>query len=275
MDRVIEQIINCCTIKAEEGDYLKNGLIHCGKCNTPKEVEIDCLGIKRKVFCLCKCKAEERERLAKEREEIERQQEIERLRSSAFIQSELYDCRFEKDDKKNEKASEVAKNYVKNFEELAKKGKGLMLYGTVGTGKTFLASCIANALIDKGYPCLVTNFARLVNEISGRYEGKQEYIDSLAKYSLLVIDDLSAERNTEYMQEIVWNIIDARYRTKQPMIVTTNLSASEITKPSDIAHQRIYSRLLEMCVPVQVAGDDRRKEKMKEDYSELKEMLGL
>lgn len=94
-------------------------------------------------------------------------------------------------------------------------------------GKTYAACEVANALIDKGYPVLVTNFARITNTIQGMYEGKQDYIDSLNEFQLLVIDDLGAERESAYMQEMVYNIIDSRYRAGLPMIYTTNISIEQ------------------------------------------------
>jgi DNA replication protein DnaC len=182
---------------------------------------------------------------------------------------------FKNDDGKNPKLSEAMKNYVNNFTDFKKEGKGLLLFGTVGTGKTYLAACIANSLIDKDYRVLMTNFARLCNTISGMYDGKQEYIDGLSKFDLLVIDDLASERDTEFMAEIVHNIIDSSYRSGKPLIVTTNLAAEELKNPAEIRKQRIYSRLFEMCLPVEVKGADRRKQKLKDDYKELEDLLDL
>lgn len=125
----------------------------------------------------------------------------------------------------------------------------------------------------KNYSCIVTNFARIVNVLSNTKINKQEYIDDLCRYDLLIIDDLSSERNTEYMSEIVMNVIDSRYRSKKPIIVTTNLTSEEIKNPTDVSKQRIYSRLLEMCYPVEVKGTDHRKRKLKDDFESIKNML--
>ena len=149
------------------------------------------------------------------------------------------------------------------------------MYGTVGTGKTFAAACIANALIDKGYPCLVTNFTRLINTLSGMYDGKQDYIDGLNRFALLVIDDLATEADTEYRNEIVYNVIDSRYRAGLPMIITTNLTGEEMKKPADVRKQRICSRLFERCIPVEVKGADRRREQLRNDVKAYADLLGL
>lgn len=263
-------------IKAEQGDFIENGLLYCGKCHTPKQVKLlEVMGRVRKPYCLCKCETEKRDREEQEFNRRQWEERVQRNRKIGFAGSDLINCTFAKDDKSNEKISNVALNYVEKFKKMREGGKGLLFFGTVGTGKTFIAAAIANALIDKGFNCLVTNFSRLVNTIQGMYAGKQEYIDSLNNFDLLIIDDLAAERDTEYMNEIVQMIIDNRYRAGLPLIVTTNLTAEELKNPVDIKKQRTYSRLLEMCIPLEVSGADRRKQKLKHDYSEYKDILGI
>lgn len=262
-------------IKAEEGDYLVDGLLYCHKCNTPKQCRVEIFGMIKTPMCLCKCAVEKREAEEAQRKRIEKMMEIEKMRKMGFPESEMASWTFAADDHLNAKISGVAKNYADHFEEMKKRKKGLLFYGTVGTGKSFHAACIVNELIDKGYSCMMTNFARLVNTIQGMFEGKQEYIDRLNKFDLLVIDDLSAERDTEYMNEIIFNIIDSRYRAGLPLIITTNLTAEEIKNPADIRKQRTYSRLLEMTIPVEVAGVDRRRKILKDEYNEFSDILGL
>jgi DNA replication protein DnaC len=97
----------------------------------------------------------------------------------------------------------------------------------------------------------------------------------LSRFQLLTIDDLGVERGTDTMNEMVYAIIDSRYRSGLPLIVTTNTTSAELKNPTDIHKARIYSRLLEMCIPIEVTGCDRRKEKLKSDFSEFKELLGL
>ena len=117
--------------------------------------------------------------------------------------------------------------------------------GDVGTGKSFFAGCIANALLEQGVPVLMTNFSRILNALSGLYsEEKNQYIDSLNQYSLLIIDDLGIERSTEFALEQVFNVIDSRYRSKLPLIVTTNMTLEELKNPQDLTRSRIYDRVL-------------------------------
>ncbi len=104
---------------------------------------------------------------------------------------------------------------------------------------------------------------------------KQEYINDLNRYELLVIDDLAIERDTEYTAEIVQNVVDSRYRAGLPLIVTTNLKISELMQPHDIRKKRLYSRLKEMCLMIEVSGEDRREKQFYENYAEYKNLLGL
>lgn len=268
--------IAAANIKAEQGDYIgEDGLLYCGKCHTRKQTRVTLLGKEKTPYCLCKCAV-----MAKEREENERKRRafldaMARMRREGFPESDMQAWTFDKADGSNDKLMSAAQRYVDNFDEFRKSGKGLLLFGTVGTGKTYAAACIANALIDKGYPVLMTNFARIANTVGGMWEGKQQYYDSLNKYPLLILDDLAAERKTEYMSEIVFNVIDSRYRANLPLIVTTNLTSEELKHPSDISYQRTFSRLLEMCLPIKVEGKDKRLEKLKADIQPMKDLLGL
>jgi DNA replication protein DnaC len=276
-----EQIIDAAekaaaeNIKAEQGDFIHDGLLHCGKCKTPKQCRVNILGKERTPYCLCKCETEKRDREEAERKRAERERKAREMRRVGFPDSDMQKWTFANDDLQNPRITQAMQKYVENFPELRKKGQGLLLYGTVGTGKTYAAAEVANALIDKGYSALVTNFARIANTVGGMYGGKQDYYDSLNRFDLLVIDDLAAERKTEYMQEIVYNVIDSRYRAGLPMIITTNLTAEELKNPQDITNKRIFDRVMERCLPIEVAGRNRRHQKTAASFSELNSLLGL
>lgn len=269
METVLDAI--SARVPRAESEYIKDGLLHCAKCHKQTEHIINFLGEQKKVRCICEC----REKEIQAQQKKEKKEVFDRMRKVCFAESNMHNWTFQNDDRRNAKISDAMKRYCNNFDEFRKDGKGLLLHGDVGTGKTYYAACIANSLIDSGYSVLMTNFARLTNKINGMFEGKQDYIDSLNRYTLLIIDDLGAERKSEYMQEQVFNIIDARYRSGLPFIITTNLTTDEIKKPQDIGYSRIYDRVLERCFPVEVNGVSRRRQNVINTFHDVKEKLGL
>lgn len=104
-----------------------------------------------------------------------------------------------------------------------------------------------HALMEQEVAVCMTNFARIMNELNNAFSGRNEVVDRLCGYPLLVIDDFGMERGTEYALEQIYNIIDSRYRSRKPLIVTTNLTLTELKNPQDTAHARIYDRLLKLC----------------------------
>lgn len=279
-------------------DYEKDGYLICGKCGKRKgKLSQNSKGEKLTLpigkECTCDVKRltpEEEEEIRKE-QEAKRKAEMERRakeekearlvridlnRRKAFDDVRLRQWTFENDDKANEAISSVAQKYADNFYTMLGRGKGLLLYGGVGTGKSFIAACIVNEVLKQEYSCRFTNFSRLANMLLGcEFGEKQEYLDSLQRYQLLVIDDLGSERGTEFMNEVVYSVIDARQVSQLPLIVTTNLTGDELKHPKDIHSERVFSRLFEMCIPVEVKGKDRRKLKLRDSDKDLKEMLGL
>ena len=164
--------------------------------------------------------------------------------------------------------------YAEQWQTMRSENLGLLLWGGVGTGKSFLAGCIANALMEQEVSVRMTSFARILNELNGSFSGRNDIVDKLCRYPLLIIDDFGMERGTEYALEQIYNIVDSRYRSRKPLIVTTNLTLDEIRHPQDTAHARIYDRLLEMCIPVSCIGVSFRKENAQEKLERLKLLIG-
>ena len=114
----------------------------------------------------------------------------------------------------------------------------------------------------------------ILNELNNSFSGRNEVVDRLCRYPLLIIGDFGMERGTEYALEQIYNIVDSRYRSRKPLIVTTNLTLDEIRHPQDTAHARIYDRLLEMCVPISCIGVSLRRETAQEKLERLKALIG-
>lgn len=260
----------------QKGDYRNvDGLLMCGKCHAPKQVRQPFLGKIKVLACACNCVVANNRREAEEKRKRDRMQYLDGMRRTGFPDAEMRKWTFDNDDGGNANLMSIARKYVANFDVMRSNGTGLLLYGSVGCGKSFAAACIANALIDRGTPCMMTNFTRIINRLQESFDGRQKYIDNLSRFDLLVIDDMAVERNTEYVWEQVMTIIDARYRSGLPVVVTTNLTIGELAEPADIRRQRVYSRLKEMCVPIEVTGADRRTRKMERNIMSAKSLLGL
>lgn len=260
-----------------EGDYRnEDGLLICGNCHTQKEcVLTKSDGTTRTVHCACDCSVAQNKREAEEKRKRDRMQYLDSMRRTGFPDAEMREWTFAKSDHTDHKNENIARKYVENFDAMRSQGTGLLLCGSVGTGKSFLAAAIANELISQGTPCLMTNFSRIISRVSEKFGGDQKYLDNLNRFDLLIIDDLGAERDSEYMWEKVMDVIDARYRAGLPLIVTTNLNPKDLYDPSDIRRQRVFSRLKEMCIFLEVNGADRRSKKMQDKLMAAKSLLGL
>ena len=259
--------------KNEATEYLDEttGLLRCRVCGGKRQTIVThpFTNEQRTVPCWCGCPTDY-DRL----QEQGRLDEIARRRSVCFQGTNMASWNFDRDDRKRPELSDAAKQYAEQFPQHLKDSRGLLYYGPVGTGKTFLAACIANAVIDQGYRVRMTNFATVANDMQSTWE-KDQYIKDLCRYDLLILDDLGAERKSEYMQEIVFNVIDARSRAHLPVIVTTNLTRPELGNPADMAYKRIYSRVLERCLAVEVDGNDRRMVAAGHNKNEMRRQLGL
>lgn len=250
-----------------------DGLIYCKKCGKHKQLILPILGEQHVVRSLCKC--EEAEREAKKDEEDRRKEliQVETLRRYGLHDEVLRNYRFENDEGYIEKI-DMAKHYVDEFEKMKKEGRGLILWGPMGTGKTFFAGCIANALIDQGISVYMTKFSRILNKLSAAFsDDKNAYIDELCKCDLLIIDDLGGERNTDYSIEQLYNVIDSRYLSGKPMIITTNITVKDFKNPECSDHKRIFDRILERCAAVKIDGVNIREIKMRETQKRIEEVI--
>ena len=262
MQNVINKLAN--RDNSTAGDYTENGVLMCGKCHTPKQTmkalpKADGGTISKLVPITCKCEQEKEN--AREFQDKQRHFSswLTEQRDKYGISDRSYDAHtFEKDDRKDAALSDLFRRYVNRWEEMKEDNMGILLYGPVGTGKSFYACAIVNALLEQCVPAVVTNFPRLLNILQGARE-RQAYIDHLQAYQLLVIDDLGVERDSPYSAEQVFNIIDTRARSGLPMIVTTNLTIDEMKNPPNMQLARIYDRVLELCpISIEMAGESRR-----------------
>ena len=262
---------------AEAEDYTgEDGLLYCGKCHTPKEAYFSketaqWLGHDRHPSeCDCQRAAREKREAAESRQK--HLETVEDLKRRGFTDPAMRNWTFEHDNGRNPQTA-TARFYVESWETMQAENIGYLFWGGVGTGKSYLAGCIANALMEQEISVKMTNFAAVLNDLAATFEGRNEYISKLCRYPLLILDDFGMERGTEYGLEQVYNVIDSRYRSEKPLIVTTNLSLDELNNPPDTAHKRIYDRVTEMCTPVCCSGVNFRREKAQEKMERLKKLM--
>jgi DNA replication protein DnaC len=215
---------------------------------------------------------EEEERLLR-REKLIR---IEQMKAHGLQDPSLWEYTFAHDSGDNPLMPK-ARKYVQKWDEFKAEDIGLLLFGNVGTGKSFFAGCIANALLDQGIPVLMTSFPKILNTLGTLYSDERNtYISSLNEYDLLIIDDLGSERETDYALEQIYSVIDARYRSRKPLIITTNLSLQEMKNyayGNDLRYARIYDRVLEKCQPIAFTGKNYRHSNAKDAYKKAVRLL--
>ena len=275
IEKILKQSVS--SIPESTADYYdEDGLLYCGRCHTPKEAffakGIALMG-RNKHPVECSCHRTEREKQEALISQKKHSDLVRRLKNEGFSDPAMLDWIFENDNGRNPQMHH-AHRYVEQWQTMRAENLGLLLWGGVGTGKSFLARCIANALMEQEVPVRMTNFARILNELNNSFSGRNDIVDKLCRYPPLVIDDFGMERGTEYALEQIYNIVDSRYRSRKPLIVTTNLTLDEIQRPQDTAHARIYDRLLEMCVPISCIGVSLRKENAQEKLERLKSLIG-
>ena len=208
--------------------------------------------------------AEERER---RETETHKKMTIETyLERSGIVRGILARMTFETFDNSHKgKAYEIVKEYAEGFGR--ETTSGLMLYGKAGSGKTHLAVAITRHIIEQKQ--IQVRFARVVDllaEIRKTFDENEQYrteneSDLISRYTsapLLVIDDLGAEKTTDWVRQILYQIIDERWIEQKPIIVTSNLNLEELEARFE---ERIASRVAGMCRLVESRDYDYRIKK--------------
>jgi DNA replication protein DnaC len=174
----------------------------------------------------------------------------------------------------------AVKEYLERIGEHLDRGRGLWLMGDVGTGKTTLAMLISKAAVEAGRAVAIYSLPRLLARIRRTYDaeaGEQSYLEffeRLTAVDLLHLDDLGAERRTDWVIEQLYSIVDERYESERSMVVTLNIEPRDmelaterrldvITACVDRLKEQIgprtVSRLVEICGdPLPLFGDDLR-----------------
>lgn len=270
--------------KPKETDYEKNGLRYCGICGKPRQgfkvfpvptEENPENTITLKIGFSCDCDKAEEARQDAERQAKRDMEEIEKLRSVSLMDERMKEARFSsfKATKYNAKNLMLCQHYVDRFDQMLQENKGLIFWGDCGTGKSFAAACIANALLEKKCPVIMTSFVKIIGAMDADRSIGEQLISELNHAKLLILDDFGTERCTNAAIEKVYNVVDSRYRKKLPMIITTNLTEDQMKNEMDIRYSRIYDRLFECCYLMQFVGPSWRKKAAARTWDEMRKLL--
>ena len=152
----------------------------------------------------------------------------------------------------NKKAFEAINEFIKN------PIKGLYLHGEAGTGKTYFAVKIFQALKDAKFIKAPRFLLSLKSNFEDRHSSwkNEEIIDKLSTAPILIIDDLGAEKSSDWVSEIFYILIDERYSRMLPTIITSNFDLDELTTRLG---DRISSRIIEMCKIIKIKTNDKRE----------------
>ena len=259
LERVFNDILDRSSTKA-------NSSIECSICGVgvpALEIKIPGLELSRWVQPKCKCEVEafDAEQLKFQEKQIT--SEVQRMFSTEQLGARLLNAKFS--DFGNRKGSELAYkasfNYAKSFNP--DNPTALILWGEPGNGKSLLAACVNNEVRKLGHSTIFVSMPDLLKKIkntfnSGNKESEAEILGALDKCKLLIIDDLGAEKTSDWVEELIFTIIDNRYRKKKPILITSNLDPRMLSQKIG---SRSTDRILEMCIEIKNEASSFRTQK--------------
>lgn len=272
---LMNQLVDHITKNGATTQSNPNGVIceHCGTLVPP--LEIDVLGKKRIVQPVCKCVTERQAAEQKRFENYQREKDVKRLFAISDVGNRYQQATFTNflNRPGTENALKLAKHYASRFNK--DNPNALLFFGEPGNGKTHLAAAVYNALVTQGHVIVFVSMTDLLNKIKSTFnkaakETQDDILKALAVCDLLIIDDIGAEKISDWVEETVYRILDTRYRCNRPVVATSNLTTDEICIKLG---SRIHDRLLEMCQPVYNSATSYRKELAQQRTKRISELI--
>lgn len=257
---------------------------HCQ--NEVPAIEVEILGRKRWVQPICKCEQDAKKAELNKFIRAKEENEVRELFSISNIGDKFLNASFDNFEIRQgaENAYKIAKHHAEHFDDYG--FESIMLWGEPGNGKTHLAAAIHNRLIARNKVVVFISMPELLGKIKATFnrnnkETEQQILKALNICDLLIIDDLGAEKTSDWVQETVFTIIDNRYRRKKPILTTSNVSPNdyidEYGKPAndliDKIGKRAYDRILEMSQPIENKATSYRRKIAKQRLSKFNEIL--
>ena len=225
----------------------------CGAILKEKQLSIPNMNWKTTIFPMCKCESDRIKKEEEEEKEIERQRRLDRLFKQSRLGERFKSATFDnfKVVEENKAVFDKMQDYATNYN--LHKTESIVLHSHPGTGKTFLASCVANSLMSNGRSVIFVCVPDLLSQIRGTYNKanaehtEERLMTGLSECELLILDDIGAEKHTskeDWANEKLFQIINNRYLNNKAIIFTTNLNANELHQKLSA---RTFSRICEMC----------------------------
>lgn len=276
MQSVLNNLItNSIVEDLKDDEYIKDNLVYCKLCNTPRSLFIKPPfdNKERLVRCICECQTKKRDDEERQEREFKRLNELQKLKVASLIGDRYKDTSFTNTEIGHNPSFDTAfircKRYCEVSREVLNKGLGIYIYGSKGTGKTHLTACMANELMNQMFQVLFTNFFEISKMIKGTWntrEKESDYIDRLANIDFLFIDDLGTERvsngeNDLWLQEKIFDVLNKRYNMQKPTIFTSNHSLVELINDRGFMDKTI-DRIAEMSSAIlKIEGESYRFKK--------------
>ena len=264
------------TLKPRADEYLKDGVIFCEKCHTPRSWTSP--DGEMQGYCACACMKESYTKRIEEERQRQKMEWLNQLKRNSLLGRRYENSSFDKLDLNRPESFIRAKTrcekFCANWYEVEERGLGMYLFGPSGTGKTELTACICNYLLEKKVTVLVTNFLEVSKRLRSAFttgqETEEEIIKRFAEVALLIIDDIGTEKvvkgeSETFMQERIYDIINRRYVNMKPTIFTSNYSIEELINERGVI-QKTVDRINEMSSAVmRLEGSSYRSTKIKQE----------
>ena len=237
------------------------------------KMELNVLGVKKIVQPRCKCEVENWEKGITEAEERKKRNDIERKFAISSLGERFAESRFDTFQARpgSEKAFTYARQYAQSFPNYG--GDALLIWGVPGNGKSHLCAAVCHEIKEKGYIPVFQSVPELLERIRQTFDGRnreteREIMTALLECDLLVLDDIGAEKVTDWVQDVLFRMIDGRYRQKKPILYTSNLRPAEL---QERLGARIYDRVLETSIVIENKASSFRMEMAQERFKRMTE----
>jgi DNA replication protein DnaC len=247
----------------------------CPFCNqvVPK-MHLNVMGIEKVIQPYCPCEVRNWESGITEAAELHKNKEIERKFSVSSLGERFANSTFDAFQIREgaENAEQYARQYASNFPNYG--GDALLIHGEPGNGKSHLSAAVCHEIKARGYIPVFQSVPELLERIrntfgSGKKESEKEIMSALLECHLLVLDDIGAEKISDWVQDVLFRIIDGRYRQKRPIFYTSNLKPSEL---KDKLGARIFDRMMETTLQIENKASSYRMQVAKERIARMRGM---